>query len=358
MKRAAIIIGAAATLWGCSTDLDINAPYKDITVVYGLLNTRDSVQYVKINKAYLGEGDAYVFAQIPDSNEWGNSINLAKVHRVVNGVRQASFDLRDTLITNREPGDFYSPEQTVFKFEDTFRETVLQNGQPVTLYLDEDADYELELEVKGQPVSSTTSIVNDFSFQAADQSLTIPVNLMNGSNYSSFELNWNSNRDGKRYVAEYRFNYKEVRGSDTTELLTITQRLGTQVSTSSTTNQPMAATVEGLQFFNTLINVIPDDPTVSKRIFLGLDFVVSVANDEFHTYLTLTEPVSGIIEDRPTYSNVTNGYGIFGSRYNKYIIGKNLGPTTMAELVDGNITANLRFCTAIPIDVNSPYYCP
>ena len=116
--------------------------------------------------------------------------------------------------------------------------------------------------------------------------------------------------------------------------------------------------MEGELFFRTLVNTIPNDPTVTQRIFLGLDFTVSVANDEFHTYLTLTEPVSGIIEDRPSYTNIVNGYGLFASRYQKFIRGKSLNGNTLQELVDGNITSELRFCSGMAADLNSPYHCP
>jgi len=360
MNRIALIIGAAALFAGCSTELDINAPYKDITVVYGLLNMRDSVQYVKVNKAYLGDGDAYIYAQIQDSNEWNsNAITNAKVHRVLNGQRVSSFDLVPTPVTDREPGIFYAPNQLLYSFQDTYTRQVLQNGIPVTMHLDEDSDYELELTVKGQTISATTTIVDDFSFQAADQSLEVAVRLVTpAGGLDQFELNWTSNKDGKRYAAEYRFNYKEVRGTDTTDLLSITQGLGKVVSASSSINEPMGLNMDGGQFFSTLASQIPTDPSVDKRIFLGLDFIIYVANDEFHTFLSLGEPVSGIIEDRPSYTNLVNGYGIFAGRYVKRIIGKRLDENTLGELVDGNLTSQLRFCTGIPADSNSPYFCP
>ena len=38
----------------CKTDIDVNADYEDITVVYGLINPLDSIHYIKINKAFLG----------------------------------------------------------------------------------------------------------------------------------------------------------------------------------------------------------------------------------------------------------------------------------------------------------------
>jgi len=86
------------------------------------------------------------------------------------------------------------------------------------------------------------------------------------------------------------------------------------------------------------------DASVDKRIFKGLDFLVTVASDEFHTYLNLTQPISGIIEDRPSYTNVDGGLGIVASRYTKSVIGKRLNPNSFIELATGAETGQLNFC--------------
>ncbi len=46
----------------CSTDLDLGANYEETTIVFGLLNPNDSIQYLKINKGYFTQnGDAVSF---------------------------------------------------------------------------------------------------------------------------------------------------------------------------------------------------------------------------------------------------------------------------------------------------------
>jgi hypothetical protein len=40
---------------GCSTDVDLNAPYKSTTIVYGLLDPIADTQWVKINKTFIGD---------------------------------------------------------------------------------------------------------------------------------------------------------------------------------------------------------------------------------------------------------------------------------------------------------------
>lgn len=343
----------------CSTDLEINAPYKNVTVVEGLLNMRDSIQYIKINKGFLGAGDALVFAQIQDSNEWSSdAIEYARVVRRSNGNVVATYELHDTVRTDREPGQFYAPEQRLYYFNDPQFYSLMIAGVQTRVFLDQESEYALELKVKGEEIGATTTVVNDFVFQSADQNTNNVMNLMSGSDFGQFELNWDSNRDGKRYVAEYRFKYRERRAGLLGEQKMVTRRLGTVVKVGTGVSEPMSVSIDGLQFFEHIAASIPNDPSVEQRVFQGIDFVVSVANDEFHTFLTLSEPVSGIIEDRPAYSNVSNAYGIFGSRYAKSIIGKRLGSTSLQELADGNITGALRFCSDMPGDVNSPHFCP
>ena len=59
-----------ALFFGCKTDFEVNAPWKETTVIFGLLDQTQKVQMIKINKAFLGEGDANQFAQNPDSTNY------------------------------------------------------------------------------------------------------------------------------------------------------------------------------------------------------------------------------------------------------------------------------------------------
>ena len=362
MQRILSLLAVSAILSACSTDLEINAPYKNITVVEGLLNMRDSVQLIKINKAFLGDGDALIYAQVQDSSEWNaEAIEYARVVRRLNGQVVGTFDLRDTSVTDREPGTFYAPNQQLYYFVDNFRDSISLNtggeASYVRLFLDDESEYSIELRIKGEEVSARTKVAGDFSFQAADQAMNVPINLVLGANFNAFELNWTSGLNGKRYVADYRFRYREVRNGELGDVITLTRRLSTVVKT-STGSEAMSTFMDGLRFYEDLASSIPNDPSVQQRKFLGIDFVVSVANDDFHTYLSLTEPISSIIEDRPTFTNVENGLGIFGSRYVKMITGKRLGNASLNELANGDITGHLRFCSAIPGDEISPHFCP
>ncbi|MBK9177086.1 MAG: DUF4249 family protein [Flavobacteriales bacterium] len=353
MRTSLLLIPfAVALLLACNNDLDINAEYEDRTIVYGLLNQRDSVHLVKINKAFLGEGNAFDMATVPDSNEYGDeSITYAMVFRLNDsGNAIDSFPLRDTLVTNREPGSFNAPVQKLYYFTTPF----VQQLNAGRMFLQQDQSYRIRLVVKGREITATTPITNDFTISAVDQdtggTFASRVGLVNSAGeFSNYEFNWASRRDDKRFVVQFRFRYDEVYGTDTVKM-EYNQNMGSRVAANSTVFEDLFVTLNGQAFFSGLSGFVRSNPNwaaADKRIFRGMDFLVSVANDDFHTYLTLTEPVTGIIEDRPVYSNIDGALGVWGSRYTKNVIGKRLNGNSLEELANGTYTSDLRFCSAL-----------
>lgn len=63
-------------LLSCSTEVDLNAPKKDIWVVYGVLDHSDSVQYIRVSRGFLEESDALEFAKNNDLSERGLQVKL------------------------------------------------------------------------------------------------------------------------------------------------------------------------------------------------------------------------------------------------------------------------------------------
>ncbi|HEY8367466.1 MAG TPA: hypothetical protein VIL57_09990, partial [Bacteroidia bacterium] len=61
----AITLGIA--LNSCRSEVDIAGNYKETTVVYGLLNQYDTVQYVRIQKAFLVNDNVLDYTKVPDS---------------------------------------------------------------------------------------------------------------------------------------------------------------------------------------------------------------------------------------------------------------------------------------------------
>jgi hypothetical protein len=332
-KNTVLFTATAASLAGCSSDLEVNAPYKEIPVVYSLLNRTERTHWVLINKAFLGEGDAFLYAQIPDSNEYApGQLQNAVVEELDGSTVVNTYTLQDSVLNDRLEGTFYNPVHTVYYFK-------------TTADLVQDHRYRVRATVKGTEVSSTTEIVNDFIINGTDANPNVKIGLVNtGGNYIDYELNWNSGRDGRRYQVSYVVKYVEVRNSTDSTAREIAFPMGTRVTGGLNGNEALNATIDGQEFYRTLALAITPDASVQKRVFKGLDLVFWVAGDEFHTYLQLADPVSGIVEDRPDFTNITNGYGLFGSRYFKSVNGKQLNIESVEELVQGQYTQGLNFC--------------
>lgn len=109
----------------CKNEVNLNAPAKDMLVVYGILNPSSNIQFIRVSKVFLPEGDAIQYAA-------NNDLSL---NSTVAEVRLGGILLRDTVITKNT--GIFTAGQTLFFFTDNEL-----NLQPGTRY---------DLEVKYLP---------------------------------------------------------------------------------------------------------------------------------------------------------------------------------------------------------------
>ncbi|HRO43180.1 MAG TPA: hypothetical protein PL009_10120 [Flavipsychrobacter sp.] len=72
MKKILFSVLALSSVLGfqsCSEDFEVSAPYKPVTVVYGILDMKDTAHYIRIQKTFLDESkNAFDMAKVSDSN--------------------------------------------------------------------------------------------------------------------------------------------------------------------------------------------------------------------------------------------------------------------------------------------------
>lgn len=293
----------------CSTDFDINGTWKDITVVYGIVNQNDTVTYIKINKAFLGD-DALMIAQIRDSNEYNVKLEV-RIEEWSNNYLVRNFIFDTTTIGNKEPGDFYSPSQTLYKAatpnlnpENTYKLSIRNPATEKILY-------------------SQTILCSSFDVEKPSAS----QKLIAFSTEGSVKVIWKSGKNGRRYQLMIRFNYKEVpvSGGDTT-YHSVDWLFPTYKASSLNGGEEMTLYYSNPMFYDMLRSQIPVDPNVKRYIglkghsefdFGAVQFIFSVAADEFSTYLDVYEPSTGVVQEKPDYTNIQgdDALGIFSSRY-------------------------------------------
>jgi hypothetical protein len=319
MRKILIIFGALAllTLYKCSTEVDLYAEYKQITIVYGILDTSDDTTWVKITKAFTGPGNALEMAQNPDSSNFPHRLDVT-----LTGVKQGNelpALVFDTLtINNKRAGDsiFYFPDQLMY----------YAIGE-----LDEDALYVLNIINKDDQVLSETRLVKNFA-------ITRPRNIMSFVSQgepTDGDIEWNSAVNGKRYEAYYVFNYQELRpGSSDTLDLQISWFLGSQESRDTDGGEDMEESYSGETFYGRLNEELPDIPNV-KRWAGPIDLYVSAGTQELQNYISINEAQGTILTEVPTYTNIDNGIGVLASRHTATRTVE-LSNNSLRYLVEGN----------------------
>ncbi|MFZ4547084.1 MAG: DUF4249 family protein [Bacteroidales bacterium] len=314
----------------CETDFKVIADYKEVAIVYGLLNQNDTIHYLRINKAFLGDGNALTYAQVADSSSFGNDINVVLIEKPVSGAeKEIVFD--KVTLYNKEAGDFYSPGQLFYYSKAKFSEN---------------NSYKLKITNKrtGYEVSSQTNLIHDFSITKPPMLGPTSISFKRSST-SKNKFIWQNAINGRRYQFKVYFNYKELGIKGDTTYKKVLWIFPEQVGESIDGDYKIEANYVNEDFFKVCETKIPysdqaAEDAVIKRFASKINLEVAVIGDEFNTYLEANGPSTGILMEKPVYSNITNGLGLFSSKYEIKRAPLDLGPETVLDL---NAIEGLKF---------------
>ncbi len=279
----------------CSTEVDNYADYKDITVVYGLLETSADTTFVKITKAYLGPGNALLFAQIPDSSNYPGKLNVYLIGKK-NGVELPKIALDTITIHNKKAGDsiFYYPDQLLYY---------------TNAHIDQAATYTLNIEKPTSTVTSVTKVVQNFQ-------VVYPPNRINFAATTASQIKWNTGINGRRYDIVLHFNYKELQpGNPDTLDKVMVWGMGTRKSTDLNGGEELQVSYNGEEFYTRLGQELENILNV-KRWAGKVDVLISCGGDELSTYIDVNKPSNSVVQEVPKFTNIDEGFGIFSSRLN------------------------------------------
>ena len=320
MKKIYLIVGVfAVILTSCETDFDVNAEWEEVTVVYGLLDAGDEMktQQIKISKAFLGKMDALQMAQYADS------INFEKGELAVKVIRVKNNGITDTIALDEVP---------TLRNDGVFNDSIIVYTFENNNFLNSNSIYELLIKnnITGNEVSSTTNIISGFNF---DMGAGFPFGFIetwipgnpSATKFSSTVVTWgNSTDNGVQYQIELIFNYNE---NDIAKNL---------IYTSSVLEETNIFEFEGEKFFNFLKNELVKDPLIERK-FLSIDLIMTVGSENLKTYRVINEEITGIVQERPQFTNINNGIGLFSSRFTKTRKGFSIANRTIDYLtsIDG-----------------------
>lgn len=302
----------------CSTDVDLYADYKDLTIVYGVLDVSDDTIWIKITHAFAGPGNALHIAQNPDSSNYPYKLDVTLTGRK-QGEDQPSIAFDTITIHDKKPGDsiFYFPNQLMYY---------------AVADLDVDADYTLSVKKTDNEVVSQTPLIDDFY-------ITSPRNRVNFDS-DNVKFEWTTPKNGKRYEVYYVFNYLELRpGNNDTLKKSISYSVGSEVSETVNGGEQLELSgYDGQRFFNKLINELPDENEIPgiKRWAGLVDVYIAAGSQELQNYIAINTSSGSLLEEVPVYSNIENGTGILAARHTS-LKSVELSTISLNSLVDMNL---------------------
>ena len=325
------LIAALLGLSSCSKDFNSNASYKDVTIVYGIMNPDDHDHYIKIYKGFLTPDNAYEAAKEYDSLYYFDQIDVV-VEEYVNDRLTVSYPLDTTTDIPRElEGDFSAPKQLLYHF---------------SAELNPDATYKLVITNKetGRVVTAETDVIGNFFLRAPSDN-TLQVGIHSTQNV---DVKFATPKHAKSYEVFQTFYYIERNRTTQEEVRkSIRRKLNSSVTRDGLTEQSCSYVPANL--LTVIANRVPEDPNLDRYISVdsALCFEVWVVNEPIYNYVANNTISGSVVLDRLAYTNLqcaddSRVAGVLGSR--RCVKGWH-GITTASqnELVNGDLTRKLNF---------------
>ena len=337
-----IISSIIFSLSSCETDFDLNAPYEKTAVIFGFLDISAETQYFRIQKTFLGEGDALLYALEEDSSLFNNVEGSVSWTNSA-GQTLGSAQMDTVTINNKDTdGAFFAPSQLVYYIPSS--------------EIDFNTNYTYHLEVIADGVTYTSStrlvVMNEQDIQQPPPSDQVPEIQMvsgNGStlNYLDRKVRFSTEEFARRYNISLTFNYTDVKTTGEFDR-TYNFNIGNVITENDGGGETPELEFNTEGWYSLIGNTVQDDPDLLYREVGTVDFVFTLAAEDLHNYLSVNEPVTSIIQERPEYTNINkgngeSGIGIFSSRYTIKRV-KFLNFNSMREMVCGQYTIEDTFC--------------
>lgn len=325
IKKLALVLPFVALMSSCSTDFEVNAPYRPYTIVYGLLDMADTAQYIRIQKAFLDEHLSSIdMAQTNDSSYYDPAILSVHLKEMNNGVVLNDYvldrvDLADEGYPKNVPGSFSGPNKNyAYKYKgplsylNSYR-LVITNSK--TGEVDSAETAVILNQRTPQPFGFTSQQFNDITRIA----FSAP-----GKNVFTLQSNIPSNAGMTEAVLRMHWVNKTgtVQQNDSADYL---------IPANAFKSSNVIAVYDPYQIDiqNFLKSAVGPASAGTERYLDSTDIYVWAGAVEYTTYVTVNNAQGGLTSDQihPTYTNIKgrNVLGLFSSR--TFIVRRNIGPT-------------------------------
>jgi len=321
----------------CSENFNVAAPYKPITVVYGLMDPGDTAHYIRIEKAFLDNNRSAIdMAKNPDSSFYSS---LAVHLKEISAGSLLTDDLLDRVDLNKEgytkdTGAFFSTPNYAYKSKrkllpgNTYRLIIMNT-------------------ITGQVDSAETTIIDNFKvsdFSSAYYSVSFP--------------NVHPEDDFKLTLASIPANAALYEGIITFHWSTRNGNLQKDDSadysfasvTPANANSVIQLSCPQSNFYSFLRNTVGYAGINEQRFLDSADLVVWAGSHDLLTYNLINSAQGGITADmiKPIYTNIRSNnagsaFGLFTARASTSLRKIPIDQQTLDSIEKNVVTLPLNF---------------
>jgi len=337
LRSIVLFIGASLLFHSCSTEFDLTGQYIDKAVVYGLIDPLDNPNnggpghFFRIQKMFLGQASAFDMALVSDSSYFRPEeliVNLVEY----DGTNVARFPMDTVTIFTKDMGDptdetidFFGPKQRLYRSDRNVTASREYGIEVIKLNLEtQDTVYFAE---------SRTALVNSGPFTYTNPSSNSPLPPMmdlynsGGQTYKQYALSFKTANGAAMYEIWLRFHYRETVNGVTTEKSV--EWLADRVTPGGTAGGvTQSVQLNGEAIIRQIGTLVKPDAAAMRTIGIervpeaannrDLDVFVKMGGQYLYDFMVVTSASNtGAVQDKPAYSNITNGIGLFSSRTTK-----------------------------------------
>ncbi len=317
---------------GCIKDIDITAPGQETTIVYALLDIRDTKHFVRIEKAFLDkEKSALVMAKETDSIYYGDILKVTVTDMTNGTVFTLNKVYGDTTGIPKDSGIFSNTPNVLYSFDAT-----LQKDHPYKLIVKNTQS--------GNEVYSQIMLANipKFLFPISG----IEIGIVDTIPYT---IKWQTQPNDKVFDLIVRFNYSERNIITNTTIFKSYEYIALKGISSNGLGggETIEKKINKAEIYKRLALYLKQDINLERRVVTGntLEFILYAAGDEYDKYLQIKNAQGGItsLSYLPTYTNVNNGLGLVSSRTYSKVNNITISQVSRDSLAYGYYTKDLGF---------------
>lgn len=358
IRLSILTVVLSIVLFSCKNDLKIVAPYKEVPSVYAIITPQERMQMIRINKVFLGEGDARQMAKVPDSVNYKSGELTVMLERFVNGAKTAAEQdsgktevyFKDSIIQTNA-GDFTTTQRVYIT-----RKKLYSSGV-----------YKLTIKNNntGNSFTSQTTALDSVPLTGlppyAAPFYPVPYATSNPPyyyiDYSNTNVNYNVRTKaapgGYLHDLTIRVHYYDSlsNGSKNYQNLDYVfnpQQLYQQQDFNN--NKYFNFTFSGSSLFLEFGNMLAKRPFPSGlvgRKAYRVDFISYATTQDYYDYLQFAAPSLSFAQEKILYSNFTNraALGLFTFR-TRSLIAKEMATSFVDQFAFNKNTCSYRFYTS------------